>query len=125
VSGSPYATQGLAPYAILPKASGDYVYVANRQTSNGSTGVISGFSIASSGSSYALTALTSTFSAGTNPQAMVQDSTGTYVFATNYGGNPDLSGYTFSTTDAGALVSAFSSATGTAPTLATTLAASH
>jgi 6-phosphogluconolactonase (cycloisomerase 2 family) len=125
ISGSPFASQGLAPYWILPKSKGDYVYVANRQTSAGSTGVIAGFSIASSGTTYSLTALDSTFNAGTNPQAMAQDNTGTYAFALNSGGSPDLSGYTFSSTTPGYLVSAISSATGTDPALATAIAAAH
>ena len=45
ISGSPFASQGLAPYSILPLATGDYVYVVNRQVSGSSTGVIAGFSI--------------------------------------------------------------------------------
>ncbi len=52
VSGSPYASGGLAPYSILPKSSGDYVYVVNRQTSSGSTGLLTAYSIATSNSSY-------------------------------------------------------------------------
>ncbi|MGB6191535.1 MAG: beta-propeller fold lactonase family protein [Terracidiphilus sp.] len=124
VSGSPYASQGLAPYWILPKSRGDYVYAVNRQTSSGSTGVIAGYSIATSGSSYALTPFGSTVNAGTNPQAMIQDSTGSYLLVTNYGGTPDLSGYTFSSAD-GSLVSKISSATGTDPTLASAIAGLH
>ncbi len=124
VSGSPYASQGLAPYWILPKSTGDYVYTVNRQTSSGSTGVIAGYSIATSGSTYALTPFGSTVNAGTNPQAMMQDSTGTYLFVTNYGGTPDLSGYNFSSAD-GSLVSKISSATGTDPTLASAIAGLH
>jgi 6-phosphogluconolactonase (cycloisomerase 2 family) len=125
LSGSPMGTLGLAPYWILPKSSGDFVYVANRQTSNGSTGVIAGYSIASSGTTYTLTQLSESFTAGTNSEAMVQDNTGAYVFAVNYGGNPDLSGYTFSTTSLGSLVSAISSSTGTDPVLASAIAAAH
>ena len=48
------STAGLAPYSILPISSGDYVYVANRQVSGSSTGVIAGFSIASTNSVYSL-----------------------------------------------------------------------
>jgi 6-phosphogluconolactonase len=125
VPGSPYNSQGLAPYSILPKSLGDYVYVVNRQTSSGSTGVIAGFSIGTSGSSYALTALGSTFNAGTNPQQLVQDSTTAYVFAVNYGGSPDLTGYTFSGANPGYLVSTISAATGSDPTLATAIAVAH
>jgi 6-phosphogluconolactonase (cycloisomerase 2 family) len=125
LSGSPMGTQGLAPYWILPKSSGDYLYVANRQTSAGSTGVITGFAVASSGSTYTLTQLGATFPAGTNPEAIVEDNTGAYIFAANYGGNPDLTGYTFSTTNVGYLVASISSATGTDPVLAAAIAAAH
>jgi 6-phosphogluconolactonase len=125
ISGSPFMSQGLAPYSILPRSKGDYVYVVNRQTSSGSTGVIAGFAIATSGSSYSLTALGSTFNAGTNPQEMVEDNTGSYVFAVNYGGGPDLSGYTFSATSPGYLVPSISAPTGTDPTLASAIAAAH
>ena len=125
LSGSPMATEGLAPYWITPKSTGDYVYVVNRQTSAGQTGVIAGYSIASSGSTFTLTELSTTFNAGTNPEAKVQDNSGSYLLAVNYGGNPDLSGYTFSTTSAGALVSSLSSATGSDPVLASAIAAAH
>lgn len=125
LSGSPMASQGLAPYAILPKSTGDYVYVVNRQTSTSSTGVIAGFSIATDGTSYSLTQLGATFSTGTNPQEIVEDSTDAYVFAVNVGGNPDLNGFTFSTTNPGYLVSAISSPTGASPTLASAIAATH
>ena len=118
-------SSGLAPYAILPKSTGDYVYVVNRQTSAGQTGVIAGFSIATNNSTYSLTPLGATFNSGSNPQEAVEDSTGAYVFAVNLNGNPDLSGYTFSTTNPGYLVSAISSATGTSPTLASAIAATH
>ncbi|HZB88723.1 MAG TPA: beta-propeller fold lactonase family protein [Terracidiphilus sp.] len=125
VSGSPYASGGLAPYSILPRSTGDFVYAVNRQTSSGSTGVITGYSIAASGSSYALTALSSTFAAGTNPMALVEDNSGQFVFAVNFGGDPDLSGYTFDATTAGALDSVISATTGTDPTQATAIAAAH
>jgi 6-phosphogluconolactonase (cycloisomerase 2 family) len=123
ISGSPFGSQGLAPYSILPISTGTYVYVVNRQTSSGSTGVIAGFSISSSSSTYSLTALGSTFSTGTNPVALAEDSTGTYVFAVDVGGSPDLEGYTFSSSNAGYLDSVISSATGTDPVQASAIAA--
>ncbi len=125
LSGSPYGSAGLAPYSILPVSSGDYVYVVNRQVSGSSTGVISGFSITSSNSIYSLTALGSTFSVGTNPESMVEDSTGTFVFAVDFGGSPDLKGYTFDTTNAGYLDAVISSSTGFDPVEATAIAAAH
>jgi len=123
ISGSPFAIAGLAPYSILPVSTGNYVYVVNRQTSSGSTGVIAGFSISASDSVYTLTALGSTFAAGTNSVALAEDNTGTFVFAVDYGGNPDLEGYTFSSSNAGYLTSAISGATGTDPVQASAVAA--
>jgi 6-phosphogluconolactonase len=125
IAGSPYATAGLAPYSILPISGGNYVYVANRQVSGSSTGVIAGFSITSTNSASTLTALGSTFPAGINPQSMAEDSTGTFVLVTDFGGSPDLKGYTFDQTNAGYLDAVISSATGTDPVEATAIAAAH
>jgi Lactonase, 7-bladed beta-propeller len=123
IAGSPFASQGLAPYSILPITTGDYVYVVNRQVSGSSTGVIAGFTVGSTNSSFSLTALGSTFSVGTNPVALAEDSTGTFVFAVDFGGSPDLKGYTFDTTNAGYLDAAISAATGTDPVEASGIAA--
>ncbi len=125
LSGSPFAIGGLAPYSILPFSSGSYVYVVSRQTASGSTGVIAGFSITGTSSTLGLTALGSTFATGTNPQAIVQDNSKQFVFAVNVGGNPDLIGYTFDTTNAGYLDQVISSQTGTDPVQAGAIAAIH
>jgi len=125
ITGSPYAIGGLAPYSILPFSSGDFVYVVSRQTSSGSTGVIAGFSVTSASSAFTLTALGSTFAAGTNPQAMVEDSTKQFVFAVDFGGNPDLAGYTINTTKAGYLDKVISNSTGTDPVQAGAIGALH
>jgi 6-phosphogluconolactonase (cycloisomerase 2 family) len=125
LSGSPFAIGGLAPYSILPFSDGNYVYVASRQTASGSTGVIAGFSIATTNSTLGLTALGSTFNAGTNPQSIAEDSSGKFVFAVNFGGNPDLTGYTLDATNAGYLDQVISSQTGTDPVQAQAVAALH
>lgn len=125
LANSPYAISGLAPYSILPISSGNYVYVANRQVSGSSTGVIAGFSITDTGGVYSLTALGSTFTVGTNPVALAEDNTGTFVFAVDFGGSPDLKGYTFDTTNAGYLDAVVSGSTGTDPVQASAIAASH
>lgn len=125
ISGSPFAIGGLAPYSILPFSTGGYVYVVSRQTSSGSTGVIAGFSVTESNSAFALTALGSTFNAGTNPQALVEDNTKAFVFTVNFGGNPDILGYTIDSTKAGYLDQAISNATGTDPVQAGAIAALH
>jgi 6-phosphogluconolactonase (cycloisomerase 2 family) len=125
LTGSPYPSAGLAPYSILPVSTGDYVYVVNRQTSSGSTGVIGGFSLSASNSTYALTALGSTFNAGTHAVAMAEDNTGNFVFVVSYDGNPDLMGYVFDTTKPGYLDPVISTATGTDPVQANGIAAAH
>ena len=125
ITGSPFAIGGLAPYSILPFTGGNYVYVVNRQTASGSTGVIAGFSISDTNSTIGLTALGSTFNAGTNPQALVEDSTKQFVFAVNFGGSPDLTGYTIDSTNAGYFDQVISSKTGTDPVQAGAVAALH
>ena len=125
LSASPFAIDGLAPSSILPFSTGDFVYVLNRQVSGSSTGIIKGYSIASTNSVLTLTALGSTFSVGTNPQAMVEDNTGAFVFAVNFGGSPDLRGFTINSTNAGILDPVISGTTGTDPVQASGIAAMH
>jgi len=125
ITGSPFRIGGLAPYSILPFTDGNYVYIVNRQTASGSTGVISGFSISETNNVVSLAALGSTFNAGTNPQMLIEDSTKQFVFAANFGGNPDLLGYTVDATNAGYLDKVISSQTGTDPVEASSLAAAH
>jgi len=125
ITGSPFAINGLAPTSILPFSTGEFVYVLNRQASGSTTGVITGFSITVSGTSFALTPLGDTFTAGTTPQSMVEDSSGAFIFAVNFGGNPDLTGYTINSTKAGYLDKVISSATGTDPVSAIQVAALH
>jgi 6-phosphogluconolactonase (cycloisomerase 2 family) len=127
VSGSPFATGGLAPYAIAPTLyganKGSYVYVANRTVSGSSTGNIAGFAVSTSGSTPTLTPISSSASAGINPLGMTQDSTGNYLLVVNSGGSPDLQAFTFDSTTAGKLDSALTSATGTDPVQASAIAA--
>ncbi len=124
---SPYATGGLAPVVILPLPyganKGGYVYVANRSTSSGSTGLIQGFVVSASGSNYSLAAMSNAAIAGTTPVGMVQESVGDYLLVVNSGGNPDLQAFTFDSTTAGKLDSALTSATGTDPVQASGIAA--
>jgi len=127
VSGSPFATGGLAPAAIAPTRyganAGNFVYVANRTVSGSSTGNIAGFSVTTSGSTSTLTALSTSASAGITPLGLTQESTGTYLLVVNSGGSPDLEAYTFDSTTAGKLDSSLSSATGTDPVQASAIAA--
>jgi len=127
VSGSPFATGGLAPYAIAPTAygsnAGNYVYVANRTVSGSSNGSIVGYSVTTSGGVYTLTALSSTVATGITPLGLVQDSTGNFMLVVNSGGTPDLGAYTFDSTTAGKLDLSLTSATGTDPVGAYAIAA--
>jgi 6-phosphogluconolactonase (cycloisomerase 2 family) len=122
VTGSPYASGGLAPNAILTTSTGDYVYVANGTTGNTTPGNITGFSVTSTGSTYSLTT-GSSIATGLEPVSLAEDSTGTYVFAVDLLGSPDLEAYTFDTTTPGKLDSAFTAATGTDPVQAVAIAA--
>jgi hypothetical protein len=127
ISGSPYASGGLAPYSILPTpystSPGAYIYVANRTVSGSTTGSINGFALTSTGTTYTLTALTTTASTGIYPVSLAQDATGNYLLAVDSGGSPDLEAYTFDSTTAGKLDSAFTSTTGTDPVGAIAIAA--
>ena len=120
ISGSPYATGGTGPSAILSTTG--YVYVANKAVSGSSTGNITGFSVNLSGSTYSLTKV-STVSAGVSPVGLAEDSTSTYVLAVNLGGSPDLSTYTFDATTKGQLDAGATAATGTDPVQAIAIAA--
>lgn len=118
ITGSPYTTGGTGPYGILIDSTGSYLYVANRATNN-----VSAFLVSSSG---ALTQISgSPFTAGTNPVALAQDNTHTYIGVVNAGGTPDLQTYTISTTTPGALVAFKSAATGSDPTNAIAIVAAH
>jgi|HubBroStandDraft_5_1064220.scaffolds.fasta_scaffold05343_3 6-phosphogluconolactonase len=120
-SGSPIASGGLAPHAILPTASGDYVYVANG-TGATSAGNITGFSITSTNGTYTV-AKNSTVSTGILPNGLAEDSTANFVLAVCEGGSSDLEAYIFDTTTAGQLDSTITSTTGTDPTEAISVAA--
>jgi 6-phosphogluconolactonase (cycloisomerase 2 family) len=122
ISGSPIASGGLTPAAILPISSGNFVYVANATVSNGTNGNIAGFAVAAAGTTYSLTALSATASTGVTPVGLAEDSTGSLVLAVNSGGSPDLSTFTFGATT-GTLSTAVNAATGTDPVGARAVAA--
>jgi len=116
VSGSPYATGGTGPSAIVPTSDGGYLYVANRAVAGSSTGNISSYSVTSTGLTFIATA-----TAGpTGLLSLAEDSTGGYLLATDSAGNPDLEVYTMSS---GTLTSVLSVATGTDPVGAVAIAA--
>ena len=102
ISVSPLSSGGLGPYSILPKSTGDYVYVAN-WTGQSSSGNITSFEITASGSSYTLTKLSSTAATGIRPMSLAEDSTGDFVLAVCSGGSPYFDAYIFDSTTAGQL----------------------
>ncbi len=115
ITGSPIASGGLAPNAILPIASGEYVYVANGQGNTGS-GNVAWFPISVSGTTYTIAA-GSSIASGVVPKGLAEDSEGNFVLAVSTGGStasgdPDLEAFTMSS---GALTANIASATGTDP----------
>ena len=115
ISGSPIASGGLAPNAILPIASGEYVYVANGQGHTGS-GNIAWFPITASGTTYTVAA-GSNIAGGIEPIGLAEDSDDNFVLAVSTGGStssgdPDLEAFTMSS---GTLTAALTSKTGTDP----------
>ena len=102
ISVSPLSSGGLGPYSILPKSTGDYVYVAN-WTGQSSSGNIAAFEITASGFSYSLTKLSSTAATGIRPMSLAEDSTGDFVLAACSGCSPYFDAYIFDSTTAGQL----------------------
>jgi len=121
ISGSPFASGNLSPSFILPMSSGDTVYVANG-SGTATAGSINEFAVTASGSSFTLTA-GPVATAGVLPVSMAVDNTGSFLLAADFGGTPDLEGYTFDTTTVGMLDSAISAATGTDPVAAISVVA--
>lgn len=120
VSGSPYAagSQPASEVSVVVNKAGTDAYIANY-----TDGTISGYSIASGGQ---LTALSgSPYSAGSLVDALAVDNSGDYLLATAQNGSPDLALYSFDATTAGKLDLAASSTTGTDPTEAVAIAATH
>lgn len=113
VSGSPIASGGLAPNAILPNPAGSYVYVANGQ-GTGKSGTIDSFSISASGAVYTV-ASGSSIATGTQPLALAEDSSSQFLFAVSGLGNPYFNAYTFDATTAGKLDSQIVASTGSSP----------
>jgi hypothetical protein len=101
-TGSPLSSGGLAPNAILPDASGDYVYAANGQGTT-TAGNVSGFTIATSGTTTVTYTVASGIStaAGVQPLSLAEDSTNTFVFEVGSLGSPYFDSYTFDATTAG------------------------
>jgi 6-phosphogluconolactonase (cycloisomerase 2 family) len=104
----PYAPAGTGPYAILPAASGSYVYAASWQS--GGAGEITGYAVTTS----ALTALSATVATGTEPVGLAEDSNDSYVLAVSTSGT-EFDAYTFDSTTTGQLDSSLTGTTASGP----------
>lgn len=116
LSGSPYASGGTGPSSILPSANGNYVYIANQSVSGSSTDNITSFSVTAT----ALAQIGTATAGPTGQIALAEDSTGSFLLATDFAGSPDLQAYSMSS---GALTSVFTGATGADPVGAIAVAA--
>ncbi len=117
-SSSPVAT-GTAPWAVLVDATGSYVYVADRTKAQ-----ITQWSL----SSGKLTSIGTAIATGSLPVQLVEDNSKTYVAVVDSGANDsgtnyDIEMYTIGST--GALTKFTTATTGTTPTEANSLAATH
>lgn len=111
-TGSPIASGGVAPNAILPTSSGQ-IYIANGQST--STGNITTFNLTSSSGTYTIAAAGISVSTGVQPFSLAEDSDGNFVLAVSKTGNPYFSSYTFDTTTTGKLDVQITASTGTTP----------
>jgi 6-phosphogluconolactonase len=110
---SPYPSGGTGPHSILPKSTGDYVYVAN--WAGTSAGNVTGFQVVTSGSTPALTVQSGTVATGNEPSGLAEEGKLSFVLAVSSGGSPVFDAYIFDTTTAGQLDFALTGSTGTGP----------
>jgi hypothetical protein len=108
-TGSPTPSGGTGPHSILPKSTGDFVYVANWAGS--STGNITGFQVTTTATTYSLSLLSSTVATGSQPMSLAEDNLKNFVLAVSFTGNPYFDAYVFDTTTAGKLDSVVTSST--------------
>lgn len=110
IAGSPIPSGGIAPNFILPvgnagSSSGStpgYIYVANGLGIS-TAGNITSFAVASTNSSSYSISQGSTMTAGEQPLALAEDSSGAFLLEVNSQGSPYFSSYTFDAATAGQL----------------------
>jgi hypothetical protein len=107
INGSPFVSGGTSPNAILPEASGDYVYVANGGEGS-AAGNVEWFTVSASGATYSIVAGSSVGS-GVSPIGLAEDSDDHFVIAVSENGGTGLDAYTMSS---GALTSAVTYSSG-------------
>lgn len=117
LGGSPYTSGGTGPIAIVPTSDGNYVYVGNDAVSGSSDDNIASFSVSTTALTFITTA---TAGPSSNSLGLAEDSTGGYLLAVDFAGNPDLQAFTMS---AGTLSSVLTGTTGTGSVQATAIAA--
>lgn len=113
-TGSPIASGGLAPNAILPATSGSQIYVANGAGTT-SAGNITTFNLTSGSGAYTIAAAGTHAAAGIQPFSLAKDANGNFLLAISELGDPYFSSYTFDTTTTGKLDVQLTATTGTAP----------
>ncbi len=113
-SGSPIASGGLAPNAILPISSSSEIYVANGAGTS-TAGNITTFNLTSSNGAYTIAAAGTSATAGIQPFSLAPDGNGNFLLAVSEIGNPYFSSYTFDATTTGKLDVQVTASTGTAP----------
>lgn len=119
ITGSPIASGGTSPSAILAEAAGNYVYVANGNgTASSDTGTINWFTVMAAGISYSITA-GSSVTTGVFPVGLAEDNKDQYVLVVSQEGNPDLEAFPMS---AGALSTPIKTSTGNDPVNAVAIA---
>jgi 6-phosphogluconolactonase len=113
---------GIGPSAILPDASGLYVYVTNQGSNDINAYTLTAGIPAALNTTVAL----STFPTCNGPDAIVEDSSKSYVLDIGLGNNPDLYLYSFDATSLGTLDIGNTTSTGTTnPSLANGIAVTH
>jgi 6-phosphogluconolactonase (cycloisomerase 2 family) len=103
---------GTVPIVLVADSTASHVYVASQGSNNAFS-----FGILTTG---VLSAIGSPVATGSSPSAIAIDSSGKFVYVTNFSGSPDIS--IFSIDSSGKLVSAGSASSGVSPANAASIA---
>jgi 6-phosphogluconolactonase len=103
---------GTVPIVMTSDSTGSHLYVASQSSNNAFS-----FGILTTG---ALTAIGTPLATGASPSSIAIESSGKFVYVTNFSGSPDIS--IFSIDSAGKLVSAGSASSGVSPANAASIA---
>jgi 6-phosphogluconolactonase len=103
---------GTVPIVITSDSTGSHVYVASQSSNNASS-----FGILTTG---VLSPIGTAVATGASPSSIAIESSGKFVYVTNFSGSPDISIYSIDST--GKLVSAGSASSGVSPANAASIA---